>query len=75
MIMTNQPMTNGVHHVGLAVSKLEESADFFVSLLNWQEVRRNPDYPAVFVSDGSIMLTLWGIKKEPAVPFDRKQNI
>jgi len=54
---------------------LEESADFFVSLLGWEVVRRKEDYPAIFVSDGNIMLTLWEAKVQPPTPFDRKKNI
>ncbi len=68
-------ITKGAHHIGLTVSKLEESAAFFTSVLGWNEVRRNNDYPAIFVSDGSIMLTLWASKETPATPFDRKRNV
>lgn len=70
-----RPITNGVHHIGLTVSKLEESAKFFTSLLGWKEVRREIDYPAIFVSDGQIMVTLWAIKEEPMEKFNRKKNI
>lgn len=72
--MTN-PITKGVHHIGLTVSKLEESASFFTSVLGWEEVKRNNDYPAIFVSDGSIMVTLWKNKEEPSIPFDKNSNI
>lgn len=72
--MTN-PKTRGAHHIGLTVSRLEESADFFVSLLGWKEVRRREDYPAIFVSDGNIMLTLWAIKDEPPTVFNRRKNV
>lgn len=68
-------ITLGAHHIGLTVSRLEESAAFFTSLLGWQEVRRNTDYPAIYVSDGTVMLTLWAVKQEPAIPFNMKQNI
>ncbi|TOB48862.1 VOC family protein [Vibrio parahaemolyticus] len=67
--------TKGIHHVGLTVSDLEASAKFFTEQLGWSEVKRNPDYPAIFVSDGHIMLTLWASKAEAAVPFDRKTNV
>lgn len=72
--MTN-PITKGVHHIGLTVSKLAESASFFTSVLGWNEVRRNNEYPAIFVSDGSIMVTLWKNKEEPPTPFDKNRNI
>lgn len=68
-------ITKGAHHIGLTVSQLEESADFFVSLLGWKEVRRNEEYPAIFVSDGSIMVTLWATKEQPSNRFDKNKNI
>lgn len=71
----NTPMTKGTHHIGLTVSKLEESASFFTSLLGWKEVKRNNEYPAIFVSDGSVMVTLWKNKEEPAMPFDKNRNV
>lgn len=72
---STKPLTQGVHHIGLTVSKLEESAEFFTSLLGWQEVRRNNDYPAIFVSDGHTMVTLWKIKQDPASLFNKDSNI
>jgi catechol 2,3-dioxygenase-like lactoylglutathione lyase family enzyme len=71
----NAPITSGIHHIGLTVSRLEESAQFFTSLLGWREVRRNDEYPAVYVSDGKIMVTLWAAKELSFVGFDRKKNI
>lgn len=35
----NIPVTKGIHHLGLTVSKLEESANFFISLLGWKGFR------------------------------------
>lgn len=74
--MDNSVMTQGVHHIGLTVSQLEVSAAFFTQTLGWQEVRRVPEYPAIFVSDGVIMVTLW----QAAVPasaqgFDHRHHI
>lgn len=66
-------ITSGIHHVGLTVDNLEQSAAFFTELLGWAEVMRR-DYPAIFVSDGSHMITLWQIRK-PAVSFDKDHNI
>lgn len=71
----NTPITKGSHHIGLTVSRLEESAVFFVSLLGWKEVRRNEEYPAIYVSDGSIMVTLWATREQPSNPFNRTRNV
>ena len=71
----NIPITRGIHHIGLTVSKLEESAAFFVSLLGWKEVRRNDDYPAIYVSDGHMMVSLWASQAQPANAFDRSKNV
>ncbi len=69
------PLTNGSHHIGLTVSKLEKSAAFFTDILGWTEVKRNDEYPSIFVSDGQIMVTLWAVKESPAVRFNRKSNV
>ena len=72
----NYPLTQGVHHVGLTVTDLDASCAFFTGLLGWEKVGGNPDYPAVFVSDGSIMLTLWQAKEpQSAKPFDKNNNV
>lgn len=71
----NTPITSGTHHIGFTVSKLEESANFFTTLLGWKEVRRNEEYPAIFVSDGSIMFTLWAIKETPVNAFNKNTNV
>jgi catechol 2,3-dioxygenase-like lactoylglutathione lyase family enzyme len=70
-----KPVTKGAHHIGLTVSKLEESASFFINILGWSEVLRNPDYPAIFVTDGVLMVTLWEVKSSSPVNFDRKENV
>lgn len=71
----SSPVTKGAHHIGLTVSKLEESASFFTTIPGWFEVRRDPDYPAIFVSDGTLMLTLWQAKSESPNKFDKNVNI
>jgi len=39
-------------------------------------VGANPDYPVVFVSDGSVMVTLWQAKAPlAATAFDRNNNV
>jgi len=72
--MTEPAITRGIHHLGLNVGRLEASADFFVRLLGWREVRRDPDHPAIFVSDGTVMLTLWGAAPD-ANSFDFRHNV
>jgi len=68
-------VTSGVHHIGLAVSNLEASAAFFTQLLGWQEVKRRDDYPAIFVKDDALTITLWKTQTEEPVKFDRKTNV
>ncbi|UJD94585.1 VOC family protein [Lelliottia amnigena] len=68
-------VTAGVQHIGLAVSNLEESAKFFTQLLGWEEVKRREDYPAIFVKDDALTITLWKTQTEAPVKFDRKMNI
>ncbi len=69
-------LTNGAHHIGLTVPDINKTRDFFVETLHFMQVGDKPNYPAVFVSDGTIMLTLWqSDDPENATPFDRKNNI
>ena len=68
-------VTSGAHHIGLTVSNLEESAEFFTKLLGWKEVKRRDDYPAIFVKDDSLMITLWKTQTTAPVSFDRKTNV
>ncbi len=70
------PLTRGVDHVGLAVSDLEASSRFFCECLGWHVVGGRPDYPAVFVGDGSVVATLWQVEDPAAcTPFDRRKNV
>ncbi|HWI86120.1 MAG TPA: VOC family protein [Sphingomonas sp.] len=67
--------TEGIHHVGLSVSALDEAASFFCDLLGFRIVRRWPDYPALAVNDGKTTLTLWRVASpDRCVPFDRRNN-
>lgn len=68
-------MTRGVHHVGLTVPDCRTTADFFTDTLGFDEVGGNPDYPSVFVSDGTVLVTLWQAKEQPAKAFDRRANV
>jgi catechol 2,3-dioxygenase-like lactoylglutathione lyase family enzyme len=72
----NQPLTSGVHHVGLAVPDTNAAERFFVDALGWTVVGGVPSYPATFVSDGTIMVTLWRVSQpDRAVPFNRRSNV
>ena len=73
--MTNA-VTQGAHHIGLTVANLQQTKRFFIDTLGFRQVGEKPDYPAVFVSDGTIMITLWqAVDPEQAAPFNRKQAI
>ncbi|WP_422365122.1 VOC family protein [Pelagibius sp.] len=70
------PVTRGAHHIGLTVPDLQQTLGFFTETLGFQVVGDKPDYPAAFVSDGSIMITLWQAQDPgTAVAFDRKNVI
>ncbi|WP_342250133.1 VOC family protein [Sphingomonas sp. OTU376] len=46
-------LTCGVHHVGLTVPGLDEAQAFFCDVLGFDVVDGAPDYPAIFISDGT----------------------
>lgn len=74
--MTQAAATSGVHHVGLTVPDLNETKTFFVETLGFNEVGGIPDYPSVFVHDGTVMLTLWQLKDtDNQVAFNRRANV
>ena len=75
--MTATPdMTTGIHHLGLSVPNVGAARDFFVDALGFEQVGEVPDYPAIFVSDGTVMLTLWQVQNpDTAAPFDRRKAI
>jgi catechol 2,3-dioxygenase-like lactoylglutathione lyase family enzyme len=70
-----QPQTQGAHHIGLTVPVLADAKEFFTAALGFTVVGEKPDYPAAFISDGQIMLTLWEAKTEDPVAFNRHSNI
>lgn len=74
--MTTKPLTEGAHHIGLTVPDLHATRAFFMDTLGFEQVGEKPDYPAVFVSDGTIMITLWqAVDPDAATGFDRKNVI
>jgi catechol 2,3-dioxygenase-like lactoylglutathione lyase family enzyme len=71
-----QRVTLGVHHIGLAVPDLAAAATFFIEALGFEKAGEVADYAAVFVSDGSILITLWQVTDPAtATPFDRRANV
>ena len=74
--MTDKPLTQGAHHIGLTVPNLAKTRAFFLDTLGFSQVGEVPDYPAVFLTDGTTMITLWqAANPDTAVPFDRKNVI
>jgi lactoylglutathione lyase len=71
-----QVMTQGLSHLGLTVSKLDETTNFFTDTLGWKLAGEKPAYPAKFVTDGKMFVTLWQVSDiDSAVNFDRKNNV
>ncbi|MFC0409961.1 VOC family protein [Roseomonas elaeocarpi] len=71
-----EPLTRGVHHVGLAVPDLAAVERFFVDALGWTVTGGVPACPSVFVSDGTTMVTLWRVADpDTAAPFDRRAQV
>ena len=71
-----QALTRGVHHAGLTVPDLAATRRFFTDALGFQQVGEVADYPAVFLSDGTVMVTLWQAENpDSATGFDRRRNI
>jgi len=68
--------TQGAHHIGLTVPDIEATSHFFIDALGYKQVGGKPEYPAVFVSDGTLMITLWRAQDpSTAIKFDRHANI
>jgi catechol 2,3-dioxygenase-like lactoylglutathione lyase family enzyme len=77
-VMTQQstPATSGIDHIGLSVRNLESTSRFFCECLGWRVVGERPEYPAIFVSDDRIVVTLWQVESpERAIAFDRRANV
>ncbi len=74
--MQTTPPTSGINHLGLSVRDLDASVAFFTDTLHWKTAGGVPDYPSVFVTDGTLFLTLWQTTTpETAIAFDRKNNV
>jgi len=72
----NNPVTEGAHHIGLTVPNLTQAQSFFVDALGFNVLGEVPDYPAVYLSDGNVIITLWqATDPQTAQKFDRKNTI
>jgi catechol 2,3-dioxygenase-like lactoylglutathione lyase family enzyme len=68
--------THGIDHIGLSVRDLSSTRKFFCDGLGWQVLGERRDYPAVFVSDGHGIITLWQVESpSTATAFDRRANV
>src|SRR5260370_21228322 len=68
--------TYGVDHVGLSVRDLKSTREFFCDCLEWRVVGERPEYPAVFVSDGHGIVTLWQVETPgKTVRFDPRAHV
>ncbi len=66
--------TLNIHHLGLAVSDLAATTEFFTTVLGFEIVKERPDYPAIFINNGHAFLTLW--QTEPgAGAFNRRTQV
>jgi catechol 2,3-dioxygenase-like lactoylglutathione lyase family enzyme len=73
---TANARTQGIHHAGPTVPDLAATRAFFEGALGFEAVGEVPDYPAVFLSGGSVMITLWRAEHPAtATPFDRRRNV
>ncbi|HEV3427004.1 MAG TPA: VOC family protein [Paraburkholderia sp.] len=74
--MSTQTLTAGIDHVGLTAKDLAATSAFFIDCLGWRKVGERPEYPAIFVSDGHVLVTLWQrTDADHGIDFDRKANI
>lgn len=73
--MSEQCLTMGLDHLGLAVSSLDKTTAFFIDCLGWKIVGGKPEYPSKFISDGKLILTLWQTSHAEPIAFDRKTNV
>lgn len=66
----------GVDHLGLTVSNLDASKAFFTDVLGFKTLGNDPAYPAYFLSNNKITITLWRVKNDAKrVGFNRAENV
>ncbi|MBH0005000.1 VOC family protein [Pseudoalteromonas sp. SWYJZ12] len=73
---TSKSWVGGVDHLGLTVSNLNASKAFFIDVLGFKTLGSDPTYPAYFLSNNKITITLWRVKNdEKRVEFNRAENV
>jgi len=72
-VSAEEKAVGGIDHIGLSVSDLDASAKFFVEALGFSISGRDPKYPAAFMRNGEMSLTLWQTSK--TIKFNRKRNV
>jgi catechol 2,3-dioxygenase-like lactoylglutathione lyase family enzyme len=72
-LKADEKLTAGISHIGLSVKDLNASFAFFEAL-GYTKIGEVESYPALFLSDGASMITLWQTD-EGATPFDRRKNV
>ncbi|MBB1383992.1 VOC family protein [Pseudoalteromonas sp. SG45-5] len=66
----------GVDHLGLTVSDLDSSQAFFTDVLGFKTLGSDSTYPAYFLSNNKITITLWRVKNDQKrVEFNRAENV
>lgn len=70
-----QSLVGGLDHLALTVKNLEISTDFFVKQLSFKVIGEDEKYPAKFLNNGSLAITLWQSDKPHTVEFNRKNNV
>jgi len=66
----------GVDHIALTVSNVNASEAFFTRTLGFTVERRDPEHPAVTLTNGHVVLMLYRVADlGTEVPFDRKRNV
>ncbi len=74
--LVSRAAIGGIDHVGLTVTHLDASVAFFTDTLGFTIRGGDENYPAVFLGNGEIIITLWRASEPAAAaPFNRKKNV
>ena len=76
LVTLDFPRSKGVDHVGLTIKDLEQTKTFFIDVLGFEKLGEDKEYPAVFLTDKTTIITLWQVQDDAeVVEFDRKHHI